>query len=73
MSILGVGMKSYQRHYGHTVFRATEQLLVPGIGFLLVFRPLFRLLFCYLLYLLGLTTRRMFRLCGESLSRSRLN
>jgi hypothetical protein len=25
MSILGVGMKSYQRHCGHTMFRATEQ------------------------------------------------
>jgi hypothetical protein len=31
------------------------------------FRPLFRFLFCYLSYLLGLATRRMFRLCGESL------
>jgi hypothetical protein len=25
MSILGVGMKSYQRHCGHTVFHVTEQ------------------------------------------------
>jgi hypothetical protein len=25
MSILGVGMKSYQRHCGHSVFRATER------------------------------------------------
>jgi hypothetical protein len=37
------------------------------------FRPLFRLLFYYLSYLLGLTTRRMFRLCGESFNRCRLN
>jgi hypothetical protein len=41
--------------------------------FLLVFRPLFRLLFGYLLYLLGLTTRRMFRLCSESFNHRRLN
>jgi hypothetical protein len=44
-----------------------------GIGFLLVFRPLFRLLFYYLSYLLGLTMRRMLRLCGESFNRHRLN
>jgi hypothetical protein len=35
---------------------------------MLVFRPLFRLLFYYLSYLLGLTTRRTFQLCGESLT-----
>jgi Ser-tRNA(Ala) deacylase AlaX len=34
MSILGIGMKSYQRHCGHTVFRATKQqnfTLSPGV------------------------------------------
>jgi hypothetical protein len=39
-----------------------------GIDSLLVFRPLFRLLFCHLSYLLGLAMCRTFRLCGESLT-----
>jgi hypothetical protein len=47
--------------------------MIPEIGFLLVFRPLFRLLFCYLSCLLGLTTRRMFRSRGESFNHRRLN
>jgi hypothetical protein len=37
------------------------------------FRPLFRLLFYYLAYLLGLTMRRILQLCGESFNRCRLN
>ena len=39
---------------------------VPGIDLTLVFRPLLGLAFCYLAYLLGSTTRRMFRSYGEN-------
>jgi hypothetical protein len=39
----------------------------------LVFRPLFRLVCCYLSCTLGLTTRRMFRSYGESSYRRRLD
>ena len=39
---------------------------VPGIDSVLVFRPRFGLVCCYLSYLPGSTTCRMFRLCGEN-------
>ena len=38
----------------------------PGIDSLLVFRPFLGLVFHYLSYLPGSTTRRMFRLYGEN-------
>jgi hypothetical protein len=41
---------------------------VPGIGSLLIVRPLLRLAFCRLSYLLDLATRRMFRSYGENFS-----
>jgi hypothetical protein len=47
--------------------------LFRKLAFWLVFRPLFRLLFLYLLYLLGSITCRMFRLRSESFNRRTLD
>ena len=48
------------------VWFADPRGVVPGIDSVLVFRPLLDLVFCYLSYLPGSTTRRTFQLCGES-------
>jgi hypothetical protein len=48
------------------VWFAVPRRDVPGIDLTLVFRPLLGVVFHHLSYLLGSTTRRMFRLCGEN-------